>query len=261
MHDSQDQRRTPAVRTRRSRGTGSVFEKGNRWYGQRYARGRLITRSLGPVRQAGTRDGLTKGQAQARLRELMAETDSAPPPVVERLTVGQVGDRLIKQLALKGRTASTTENYASYLRVHIEPHFAGAPISEISAEDVEDVEDFLEGCLANGLSVKSTLNYLGFLHGIFDFAVRKRWAHANPCKNVDKPEQADEDQEIHFLEQPELDALLLARSAPEARMGSQPELRGPNASATASRRWVSSPSSWLSARCLSARSSLMSSTE
>ena len=214
MHDSQNQHRTPAVRARRPRGTGSVFEKGNRWYGQWYARGRLIKRSLGPVRQAGTRDGLTKGQAQARLRELMAETDSSPPPVAERLTVGQVGERLIKQLALKGRKASTTENYATYLRVDIEPHFAGAPISEITAEDIED---FLEACLANGLSVKSTLNYLGFLHGSFEFAVRKGWAHRNPCKNVDKPERADEDQEIHFLEQPELDALLRATRATRSR--------------------------------------------
>jgi hypothetical protein len=93
------------------------------------------------------------------------------------------------------------------LRVHIEPHFGETPIAQITAEDVED---FLEACLDGGLAVKSTLNYLGFLHGIFDFAVRKRWAHINPCDEVEKPARADADQEIRFLEQAELDALLRA---------------------------------------------------
>jgi hypothetical protein len=51
-----------------------VFEKGNRWYGQWYLRGRLVKRSLGPMRQPGSRDGLTRTQAEARLRELMLET-------------------------------------------------------------------------------------------------------------------------------------------------------------------------------------------
>src|SRR5438046_1842897 len=51
------------TRHRRPRGTGAVFKKSDRWYGQWYVRGRLVKRSLGPVRPAGTRDGLTKAQA------------------------------------------------------------------------------------------------------------------------------------------------------------------------------------------------------
>jgi len=198
-------KQSKAAKKRRSRGTGAVLQKADRWYGQWYVRGRLIKRSLGPVRQPGSRDGLTKSQAEARLRELMTQTNSAPAPIAERLTVGQAGNRLIKQLNLKGRKSSTTENYESYLRVHIEPHFGDTPIAQISAEDVED---FIEACLDAGLSTKSTLNYLGFLHGIFDFAVRKRWAHANPCDEVERPTRADADEEIRFLGQSELDELL-----------------------------------------------------
>ncbi|MGH2930792.1 MAG: hypothetical protein ACRDL8_21490, partial [Solirubrobacteraceae bacterium] len=73
----------------RPRGTGAVLQKGERWYGQWYVRGRLIKRSLGPVRQPSTRDGLTKTQAEARLRTLISETNAAPPPIAERLTVEQ----------------------------------------------------------------------------------------------------------------------------------------------------------------------------
>jgi integrase len=210
MQEPPTQEPSKRMKTRRPRGTGAVLQKGDRWYGQWYIRGRLVKRSLGPVRQPGSRDGLTKSQAEVRLRELMIETNSAPAPVAERLTVGQVGNRLIKQLALKGRKSSTTENYESYLRVHIEPHFRDKPIAQITAEDVED---FVELCLDNGLSTKSTLNYLGFLHGIFDFAVRKRWAHINPCDEVEKPGRATEDEEIRFLDQAELDALLRAAQA------------------------------------------------
>ncbi|MBV8713020.1 MAG: hypothetical protein JOY56_14625, partial [Solirubrobacterales bacterium] len=44
---------------------------------------------------------------------------------------------------------------------------------------------------------------------IFEFAIRTRWCHANPCKLVDKPASAaDDDTEIRFLDQAELDALL-----------------------------------------------------
>jgi integrase len=210
INDQVKEQRGRAAKGRRPRGTGAVFTKGDRWYGQWYIRGRLVKRALGPVRRPDNRDGLTKSQAEVRLRELMTETNSAPAAVAERLTVGQVGNRLIKQLALKGRKSSTTENYESYLRVHIEPHFADRPIAQITAEDIED---FLEGCIESGLSVKSTLNYLGFLHGIFDFAVRKRWARLNPCDEVEKPERTGDDQEIRFLDQTEVDALIRATQA------------------------------------------------
>jgi hypothetical protein len=50
------------------------------------------------------------------------------------------------------------------------------------------------------------------LSGIFDFAIRKRWCPANPCKEVDKPGSAEEDDvaEIRALTMDELDAVLAA---------------------------------------------------
>jgi hypothetical protein len=40
---------------------------------------------------------------------------------------------------------------------------------------------------------------------------------ANPCKAVEKPEVADEDQDIRFLDQTELDVLLAATAGPRSR--------------------------------------------
>jgi hypothetical protein len=109
--------RVPRQRQRRPRGTGAVFEKGNRWYGQWYIRGKLVKRSLGSMRQPGSRDGLTRTQAEARLRELMLETNAAPPPVTERMTVAQVGDRRIKHLARQLRVGDPHPLRAALRRV------------------------------------------------------------------------------------------------------------------------------------------------
>ena len=56
-------------RSYRPRGTGHVFPKGNRWYGEFYIRGRKVKRSLGPIRQPGTRIGLTRTMAEEKLRD------------------------------------------------------------------------------------------------------------------------------------------------------------------------------------------------
>jgi integrase len=150
--------------------------------------------------------------AEARLRKLMADVTVAP--IYERMTVAEVGERLIQQLVTKGRKASTTVGYQSYLRVHVAPFFGEKPIANVTKEDVEE---FIAACLDSDQSIKSTRNYLGFLHGVFDFALRKGWVAANPCNAVEKPEFADEDQDIRFLDQTELDALLAATAGPRSR--------------------------------------------
>lgn len=81
-------------------------------------------------------------------------------------------------------------------------------MSEIT---VDEVEDFIEQCLAEH-SIKSTHNYLGLLHGIFDFAIRKRWAYENPCRLAEKPEPDGVDRDIRFLDAAELEGLLEAAS-------------------------------------------------
>jgi integrase len=193
-------------KNRSRRGTGHLYQKDDRWYGQWYVRGKRVKRSLGPARQPGASEGLTQRQAQERMLKAMAETDSAPAPVTERLTVEEVGKRRIRELARRGRKQDTTlANYESEIRCHFVPHFAQSPIAEIGEDDVAD---FIDASL-NDLSVKTVRNLHVHLNAIFEFAIRKRWCHANPCKLVDKPASAvDDDAEIHFLDQAELDALL-----------------------------------------------------
>ena len=117
----------PTGSNRRPRGTGRIFQKHGNWYGQWQG----LTRKLGPVREPGSREGLTRGMAEARLRERISETANAPPRVTERTTVGDAGRRRIKELARKGRKVDTTlANYESEIRVHFEPYFGETPLSQ-----------------------------------------------------------------------------------------------------------------------------------
>jgi integrase len=202
----------PSSAAKRRYGTGSIFEKRNARYGQWRVRNRTITRKLGPIRTPGSRDGLTRKMAEARLGRVMAEVTVTP--LFERMTVEEAGARLIQQLVTKGRKPSTTAGYESYLRVHVAPFFGEKSIGDITKADIEE---FVAVCLDNDQSVKSTRNYLGFLHSIFDFALRKGWVIANPCKSVEKPEVSDQDQDIRFLDQAELDALLAVTGGPRSR--------------------------------------------
>jgi integrase len=142
--------------------------------------------------------------AEKRLRELIS--DHTITPVVERMTIGECGRKHITHLRTTGRKRSTLQNYESELRVHFVPYFEDKAITRITKDQVED---FIEHCLED-LSVKTTRNLLNHLHSIFEFAARKEWATTNPCKLVDKPQAPDEDAEIHFLDQDELDAVLAA---------------------------------------------------
>jgi integrase len=192
--------------SRRSYGTGSLYERAGNWYGRWWVDGRRVKRKLGPVRTAGTREGLTRAQAERELRRRI-EAEAPAPAVPQRLTVQQAGERLIRHLVTLGRKRSTVEGYDSYLRVHLAPYFADRPLEAI---DRDDVEAFMAHCRRNGQSVKSTLNYVGLLHGIFDHAIDRGWTRDNPCKRAAKPRAAHVDPDIRFLDAVELDALISA---------------------------------------------------
>ena len=190
---------------KRTYGSGGLIVKQGAYYGKWRAGNRQVMRKLGPVRKPGTAEGLTRTQAETKLHRLMSAVGE--PTVIERTTVQDAGERLIAHLKALGRKRSTITSYESYLEIHLAPFFAGRALSTITASDVEA---FMAACRDNGQSVKSTLNYIGLLYGIFEFAIRREWTTANPCKLVHKPEKLDADADVRFLDQPELDALLAA---------------------------------------------------
>jgi len=206
-HANEPARNTVAM-AKRSYGTGQLFvhrdARGReRWYGRWRVGGRRVNRSLGSKRPAGSREGLTRAQAERKLQRLI---DTELHAVVEdRLSVGDAGELLLEHLESLGRKRSTLGEYRSYLRIHLGPFFGNAALDKVTPGRVEA---FIAAKRREGSATKSILNYLGLLHSIFDFAERRGLARRNPVKNVDKPERPGQTPDIRFLDDTEMDALI-----------------------------------------------------
>lgn len=203
----QSNRKTP-----RPYGTGTLYQKSVSWYGRWLVGDRRMNRRLGPVRQPGTRDGLTRSQAERELRRRM-EQEHAIAVATPRLTVREAGEGLIDHLEALGRKRSTIEGYRSALAMHLVPHLGERPLDRISREEVEA---FVARCARAGLAPKSTQNYLGVLHGTFEFAIRRGWVASNPVKQIERPRKVAGG-EVRFLSMDEIEALL--RAVPDDDLG------------------------------------------
>jgi integrase len=190
---------------RRTYGSGSIIEIGGVYHGKWWVGGRQVKRKLGPTRKPGTRDGLTKPQAEAVLRKLMTEITA--PPVTERVTIADAGARLLNHLETMGRKPSTLRTYRSNLDNQIVPRIGDRPIARVRRDDVEQ---FVADCVRDGLAPKTTGHVVGLLHSIYEFAIRRGWATENPCRAIDRPAAIRDDLTIRFLEPPEIEVLLQA---------------------------------------------------
>lgn len=201
---------TKPTARRRSYGTGSLYTRVDRngretWYGQWRTNGGRVKRRIGAKRAEGSRDGLTRTQAERELRRLMS--DAHPRPTVgERLSVGEVGARYLVAAERRGRKRSTRQNIESEVRVHLAPFFAGRALDAIRHEDVLDLVALLE---RKGLKPKSIRNIVATLSALFNFAKmpQRRWATTNPCEGIELP-AVPEATEIRFLDLDEVDALV-----------------------------------------------------
>ena len=63
---------------RRSYGTGRLYIKSGAYYGRWWIDGRRVNRKLGKVREPGSREGLTKREAEAAMRRQIQLVTAAP---------------------------------------------------------------------------------------------------------------------------------------------------------------------------------------
>ncbi len=202
---------------KRAYGTGSVSLKGESWQGVWWVNGKRVKRSLGRIKQAGSRDGLSRKQAEARLRELMLEYRAATNEDV--VLFSEAGELHINRLEAMGRQARTIEAYRSYKRIHLDPELGSRPVDSITPQDVDRVQQKLLRKRTPGgerVSPKSVLNWMSLLHGILTYSLKQEWVEANVADAVDRPKVEDEE-EIHYLNHVELEALL--RLCPDDQTG------------------------------------------
>jgi integrase len=191
-------------RNRRTYGTGSIIEKGGAYHGKFRVGGRQVMRKLGAVRKPGTREGLTKTQAEARLRKLMDQTTYVVPAA--RVTFEDVADQYIVHAEhVMGRKHSTVQDYRIMVARHLGPHFAAKAIDRVTADDVAAYM-----AAKRDLAAKTVSNHLVFAHAVFRFAVKRGLVGANPVAVVDRPRPNGADPDFRFLAVEELEALLRA---------------------------------------------------
>jgi integrase len=204
--------------SRRPRGTGSLLIRRDRagrevWYGKWWAGPTQVKRRIGPKRIPSTSDGLTRTQAEAELRKMIG----AIGPVAaraERVTIAEAGELLVERTQAMGRKRATVETYESCIRVQLAPFFGKRSLDKIGRREIEQ---FMAHMARTGRSPKTTLNALGILHSIFEYARREGWVMANPCTLVDKPRVESSNPDIRFLEPEEIEALL--RGVPDDDLG------------------------------------------
>jgi integrase len=203
---------------RRPRGTGGLFVKRDSaghetWYGKWRVGDIQVKRRIGPKRVRSTREGLTRTQAEAELRRMIASLDQVAVQR-ERITIEEAGELLVAYVKAKGRKRATIETYSSAVRIQLAPFFGTRSLQKIGRREIEA---FIVHMAQTGRSPKTTQNALGILHSIFEYARREGWVASNPCTLVEKPRVSERDPDIRFLEPEELEALL--RGVPDDDLG------------------------------------------
>jgi integrase len=197
---------------KRPYGSGSVIVHRGAWYGRWWIGTRYVKRKLGEIREPGTRDGLTRKQAEMALRRLMTEVRVVVPE--EQMTFQEAGDRYLHHLEhVKRRKPSTLQDYGIILSKHLVPHFGSKSVDRITARHVAayitaKTRSSNKTKDKGGLGRKTIVNHLNFAHGVFAFALKHGWCTSNPVAATDRPETEHTDPDIRFLSLTELEALL-----------------------------------------------------
>jgi integrase len=200
------------VMAKRSYGTGQLYVKQGAWYGRwRTSDGRRLNRRLGPVREPGSAEGLTRSEAERVFRKAREAEEATPrPQVASRVTVQDAGDSLRRKLAMEGARKSYREGCESMQRVHIVPGLGNAPVHKV---DRQSVEALGERMLADGKSPKTVRNVITFLNGIFEHAIDRGWCVENPVRRASRPRRqraGDVEPDLQFLTMTELEAVIRA---------------------------------------------------
>lgn len=197
---------TVLIVSKRAYGTGRLFVKHDAWYGSwRTSAGQRTTRKVGPIRKGRT--GLTKTEAESRLREMMiAEDAAAAPGLAGAPTVKEMGAALVARLRRDNKKASYIESIESDLRAHINLLLGDIPVDELAAADVDRL---VSRMLRHGRSAKTIRNKVGTLHAVMDRARRDGLIERNPVDMGELP-RVQKSRHLRYLTLEELERVLAA---------------------------------------------------
>lgn len=193
------------VMTKRNYGTGSLKITDGKWVGQWWSNGHRRKRTLGTARTAGSREGLTKRQAEAELAKLITEPDHRPlaeHAAAPESTVRDIGQRTVERAKRAGKKLSYIESLESDLRAHINPMFGDDPVTDILPADIDR---FVSKLIAKKLEPKTIRNKIGTLHAVMERARKDGLRPDNPVDmSKDELPRVKKTTRIQFLTPAEL---------------------------------------------------------
>ena len=139
--------------------------------------GRQIKRRLGPVSDWPDK------QAQDALRDFLTDLGREPEKGDDTITFRYAADAWLSYVEHdRDRAPSTVRGYRSALNKHLIPRFGNRPLARITADDVEALRRELLATKSRRTAQKILIE----LHSIFVFAMRRKWAAANPVAYVER---------------------------------------------------------------------------
>jgi integrase len=199
------------MRGKRNYGTGQLYIKQGSYYGRwRTSDGRRLNRRIGPVRPAGSSEGLTRTEAENVFRKQREKEEKQPRllQVAARVTLEDTGDSLRRKLALEGARKSYLEGCESMQRVHIVPRLKNATLQRVERRDVEHMAQQM---LKDGKAPKTVRNVITFLYSIFEHGIDEDWCTENPVRRASRPRRqraGDVEPDLQFLTVDELEAVI-----------------------------------------------------
>jgi hypothetical protein len=121
---------------KRSYGTGSLSRKAANGTAAGGRGNQRVKRAPGPVRKPGSREGLTRSQAERVMRRRM-ESEVLVVSSGDRVTVAEAGARYVDHLEhVMERKRTTIQDYRGYLSGHLDPYFGDRWIEKIDGGQV-----------------------------------------------------------------------------------------------------------------------------
>jgi integrase len=177
---------------RRSYGTGSLFTHRGKWYGQWRTGGKLVKRAIGPKRPPGSRDGLTRKQAEAELQRRIWEAGTAgdhPTPVT--ITFAEAATEYLRYVGEVRRVdPQTLADYRGVVEGYLLEEFGELALGAITPNTIDAYKEKL--IRGRKLSSRTIIRHLTVLNGIFKRAKRAYGLADNPAAAdvVERPKVA-----------------------------------------------------------------------
>lgn len=162
---------------------GSVQKQRNRWVGRWYESGRRKARVLGLVNK------MTKAQAQLALAAILAPVNEAYEGGRDNreITFREFVDAVFLPCYRRRWKASTALTNIDRMKRHLEPRFGDRPMRSFTRNDLQD---FLDGKCAAGLSFSMVAHLRWDLHQLFKLAQAEGYAGRNPATLLHTPREA-----------------------------------------------------------------------